>query len=78
MMSVNESKITLNVSRTGGFSSSFSGGIFEATIGFEPMNRGFADLSLKPLGYVAEINNEERETRLELATSTLARLRSTN
>lgn len=25
----------------------------EATIGFEPMNKGFADLSLKPLGYVA-------------------------
>ena len=25
----------------------------EATIGFEPMNRGFADRSLRPLGYVA-------------------------
>ena len=25
----------------------------EATIGFEPMNRGFADRSLGPLGYVA-------------------------
>ena len=25
----------------------------EATIGFEPMNRGFADLRLRPLGYVA-------------------------
>jgi hypothetical protein len=25
----------------------------EATMGFEPMNRGFADLRLRPLGYVA-------------------------
>ncbi len=25
----------------------------EATAGFEPANRGFADLRLKPLGYVA-------------------------
>jgi hypothetical protein len=69
----------------------------EATIGFEPMNKGFADLPLKPLGYVAiciknspnsgkkalnsenlRLSTSERETRLELATSTLARLRSTN
>ena len=28
----------------------------EATIGFEPMNRGFADLRLGPLGYVAAHN----------------------
>jgi hypothetical protein len=26
---------------------------FEAPIGFEPMNKGFADLPLKPLGYSA-------------------------
>lgn len=32
----------------------------EATIGFEPMNKGFADLSLKPLGYVAVIKNIEK------------------
>jgi hypothetical protein len=25
----------------------------EATSGFEPLNRGFADLPLRPLGYVA-------------------------
>ena len=27
----------------------------EATSGFEPLNRGFADLPLRPLGYVASI-----------------------
>ena len=27
----------------------------EATIGFEPMNKSFADFPLKPLGYVAMI-----------------------
>ncbi len=27
--------------------------MIEATIGFEPMNKGFADLRLKPLGHVA-------------------------
>ena len=29
----------------------------EATGGFEPPNRGFADLCLKPLGYVANYSN---------------------
>ncbi len=68
-------------------------GKFEATVGFEPTNKGFADLRLRPLGYVAIISKTEnkykkihrisgffieRETGLEPATSTLARLRSTN
>ena len=30
----------------------------EATGGFEPPNRGFADLRLRPLGYVAELDEE--------------------
>ncbi len=62
-------------------------------MGFEPTNKGFADLRLRPLGHVAKLKNElnkykkihykkwillERETGLEPATSTLARLRSTN
>jgi hypothetical protein len=42
----------------------------EATVGFEPTNRGFADPRLRPLGYVALINERmlwnsgaEEETR---------------
>ena len=31
----------------------FTGGEQKATAGFEPANGGFADLCLKPLGYVA-------------------------
>ena len=31
----------------------FNGGSVEATAGFEPANRGFADPPLRPLGYVA-------------------------
>jgi hypothetical protein len=27
--------------------------IFEALVGFEPTNKGFADLRLRPLGYSA-------------------------
>jgi hypothetical protein len=63
--------------------------LFEAPVGFEPTNKGFADLPLKPLGYSAIKYPKtkkstrvdfsfERETGLEPATSTLARLRSTN
>lgn len=28
---------------------------WEVAIGFEPMNKGFADLPLKPLGYATSI-----------------------
>jgi hypothetical protein len=31
---------------------------FEAPVGFEPTNKGFADLPLKPLGYSAIILNK--------------------
>ncbi len=55
----------------------------EAAVGFEPTNKGFADLRLRPLGNAAKKESRtpsgfERETGLEPATSTLARLRSTN
>ncbi len=33
---------------------------FEAPVGFEPTNKGFADLPLKPLGYSAVKNFECR------------------
>ena len=37
----------------------------EATVGFEPTNRGFADPRLRPLGYVApSLAGAEEETRL--------------
>jgi hypothetical protein len=29
-------------------------GFFEAPVGFEPTNKGFADLPLRPLGYSAK------------------------
>ena len=31
--------------------------MFEATVGFEPTNKGFADLRLRPLGHVAKKEN---------------------
>ncbi len=31
----------------------------EATSGFEPLNRGFADPRLRPLGYVAPLTDIE-------------------
>ena len=46
----------------------------EAAIGIEPMNRGFADLRLSHLATPPLL---ERETGLEPATPTLARLCST-
>ena len=45
------------------------GGLFraqevEATSGFEPLNRGFADLPLRPLGYVAsDVADGDRRSR---------------
>jgi hypothetical protein len=33
----------------------FQDGILEARVGFEPTNGGFADLSLRPLGYRAPV-----------------------
>lgn len=33
--------------------------IMEAAIGFEPMNKGFANLRLGPLGYAAMLKNSE-------------------
>ena len=48
--------------------------ILEAASGFGPLHKGFADLSLSHLGTPPM----ERETGLEPATPTLARLCSTN
>ena len=48
----------------------------EATIGFEPMHQGVADPRLTTW-LCRHIKKMERMTRLELATSTLARWRST-
>ena len=33
---------------------------FEAAVGFEPTNKGFADLRLRPLGYAAIEKQEEQ------------------
>jgi hypothetical protein len=38
----------------------------EARVGFEPTNGGFADLSLRPLGYRAGVK-EYNETAIELS-----------
>ncbi len=48
----------------------------EAASGFEPLHRGFADPRLNHLATPPEIIME-RKTRFELATSSLARRRST-
>ena len=47
----------------------------EATVGFEPTNRGFADPRLRPLGYVASCildGGAEEETRTPTAYSATA------
>ena len=50
----------------------------EATGGFEPPNRGFADLCLKPLGYVASraLYGAEGGTRTRTSLRTLRPQRS--
>ena len=48
-------------------------GGLEATGGFEPPNRGFADLRLRPLGYVAlGFAGAEEETRTPTALAATA------
>ena len=49
--------------------------VLEAASGFEPENNGFAGRRLTT--WPSRRNRMERETRFELATSTLARLHST-
>ena len=46
-------------------------GILEARVGFEPTNGGFADLSLRPLGYRAG-RKEYNETAIELSVGNVA------
>jgi hypothetical protein len=41
----------------------------EAPVGFEPTNKGFADLPLKPLGYSAILNSERKMKSVELKLS---------
>ena|GEM_PF-2201286 len=36
-----------------GFKNNYFNSLVEAPVGFEPTNKGFADLPLKPLGYSA-------------------------
>ncbi len=42
----------------------------EARVGFEPTDGGFADLSLRPLGYRAE-SKEYNETAIQLSVANL-------
>ncbi len=49
--------------------------MLEAASGFEPENNDFADRCLTT--WLCRLKKMERETRFELATSTLARLHST-
>jgi hypothetical protein len=44
----------------------------EARVGFEPTNGGFADLSLRPLGYRAGCK-EYNETAIRLSVANAAR-----
>ncbi len=37
-------------------------GFIEAPVGFEPTNKGFADLPLRPLGYSAKISKKIKST----------------
>ena len=45
--------------------------VLEARVGFEPTNGGFADLSLRPLGYRAG-RKEYNETAIELSVGNVA------
>ena len=45
--------------------------VLEARVGFEPTNGGFADLSLRPLGYRAG-RKEYNETAMELSVGNAA------
>ena len=48
------------------------GRLLEARVGFEPTNGGFADLSLRPLGYRAEVK-EYSETGIQLSVAAWSR-----
>ena len=48
-------------------SENFSGWFVEARVGFEPTNGGFADLSLRPLGYRAVFSSIAKPRRFYTA-----------